>query len=98
MARICQHPRRAIRQKMARERQEKYDQLSLDDKIEQQKTFKGKQYKRLLALKEAEKQKNEVEILVTEQKITTSGKLTQEQKQARKTEHKKQVKNLNKGK
>jgi hypothetical protein len=50
--RTTTHPRRKERQDNARERQNAYDSLSLDQKIAQQSTFQGKQYRKLMVKKE----------------------------------------------
>jgi hypothetical protein len=41
MKRLCTHPRRTVRQQNAIARQTAYDQLTLDQKIQRQITFKG---------------------------------------------------------
>ena len=48
------HDRFNTRRDAAKLRQEAYSKLSLSDKLAQQEPFKGKQYRKLLALKEKE--------------------------------------------
>lgn len=52
MKRTTRHPRRKERQENAKARQEAYNKLSLDEKVKRQEPFQGKQYRKLLALKE----------------------------------------------
>lgn len=49
------HERPKARAAAAKVRQEAYSKLSLDEKLAQQEPFKGKQYRKLLALKEKQK-------------------------------------------
>ena len=47
---------RALERKQgAMERAEQYSKLTLDEKIKEQEPFKGKQYRKLMALKEKQK-------------------------------------------
>lgn len=46
------HERPKVRAAEAKVRQEAYSKLTLDQKLAQQEPFKGKQYRKLLALKE----------------------------------------------
>jgi hypothetical protein len=47
--------RKALRQRGALERAEQYSKLTLDEKINEQSRYCGKQYKKLMALKDAQK-------------------------------------------
>lgn len=89
---------RAERRAAAEKRNAEYSKLSLDEKIALQDKggYTGKQLAKLMMRRGAEILKAEQATHVEENKVTTTGKLTQEQKQQRKVEHKKNVKNLNK--
>lgn len=88
MARTCLHPRREARRARATARQEAHNKLSLDEKIALQEQFKGKEYCRLVKLRDA-RQPTLVETPVEQPK-----RLTAEQKAARKAEHKARVKQV----
>lgn len=89
---------RAERRVAADKRNAEYSKLSLDEKIalQEKNGYTGKQLTKLMIQKATSIFQAEHAGAVEENKITTTGKLTQEQKIARKVEHKKNVKNLNK--
>jgi hypothetical protein len=80
---------RAERRAKAEARQVEYNKLSLDEKISRQEQFKGKEYHRLVKLRDMPKP-----VIVEAPSAEQPKRLTAEQKAARKAEHKAQVKQV----
>jgi hypothetical protein len=79
---------RAERRAKAEARQAETAMLSLDERIAQQEKFKGKEYHRLVKLRDAPP------LAPVEAPVEQPKRLTAEQKAARKAEHKAQAKQV----
>ena len=79
---------RAERRAKAEARQVEYNKLSLDEKISRQEQFKGKEYHRLVKLRDMPKP------VIVEAASEQPTRLTPEQKAARKAEHKAMAKQV----
>ena len=105
MTRTCQHPRRVVRQRLAAERQEKYNSLSLDEKLAQAgaKQFTKLQnsplFRELMqGLQEVKDHLDgNVDLRTSTVSPSAGKKLTANEKAAKKADHKKRLQETKQG-